>query len=101
MSTNDLERDYNIIKDELFKYDQKLLQKKIIVIFTKCDLFNNVNTKKIENFVKKNHISQNFFISSVSGKNISNVIKFVSKLLSVNLTKKQNKEFNKRNKWLP
>jgi GTP-binding protein len=50
LESTDFERDYKIIRQELKKYSEELVQKKEIVIFTKSDL---VSEKLIEKNTKK------------------------------------------------
>lgn len=48
--SDDLNRDYGIIRNELASYDKKLIEKKELVLLTKGDLFEK---KELENKIKK------------------------------------------------
>ena len=84
-----------------FSYNVWKSKKKRILVFTKCDVFNEVKIKKIRALLKKKKIDDGFFISSVTGKNILNLSRYIADII------KKHKMFNKtvdeqENKnWIP
>ena len=79
VSEKDILGNYLKIRDELSKYDKKILKKKEIIILNKSDLVNmETNKDKIEIFKKK--IKKNFEITSlITGKNFETVKKLILK----------------------
>ena len=79
ISEKDILGNYLKIKNELSKYDKKILKKTEIIIFNKLDLIDMDSiTKKLENFRKK--IKKNFEITSLlSGQNFEKIKKIIYK----------------------
>ena len=79
VSEKDILGNYLKIRDELSKYDKKILKKKEIIILNKSDLVNMETIKdKLEIFKKK--IKKNFEITSlITGKNFETVKKLILK----------------------
>ena len=77
VSENDIIGNYLKIRDELSKYDKRILKKKEIIIFNKSDLLDmNKIEKKIKGF--KNKIKKDFEITSlVSNQNFEKVKKLI------------------------
>ena len=61
-----IKKEYNLLINELKKYNIELLEKDIIVAITKCDLATKEEIKKVE--VKLNH--NIIFISSLTNFNL-------------------------------
>ena len=79
ISEKDILGNYLKIKNELSKYDKKILKKTEIIIFNKLDLIDMDSiTEKLENFRKK--IKKNFEITSLlSGQNFEKIKKIIYK----------------------
>ena len=79
ISEKDILGNYLKIKNELSKYDKKILKKTEIIIFNKLDWIDMDSiTKKLENFRKK--IKKNFEITSLlSGQNFEKIKKIIYK----------------------
>ena len=79
VSEKDILGNYLKIRNELSKYDKKILKKKEIIILNKSDLVNMETIKdKLEIFKKK--IKKNFEITSlITGKNFETVKKLILK----------------------
>ncbi len=77
ISEKDLLGNYLKIRDELSKYDKKILKKKEIIIFNKSDLVNMDSIKEnLKNF--KNKVKKNFEITSLlSNQNFEKVKKII------------------------
>lgn len=58
--SDDMKRDYNVVRDEMGKYNKALLDKKEIIIITKSDL---VDQKDLANRLKKSGIKSSLFVS--------------------------------------
>jgi len=101
ISSTKIYDDYEVIINELKNYNCSMSKKKRILVFTKCDVFNEVKIKKIRALLKKKKIDDGFFISSVTGKNILNLSRYIADII------KKHKMFNKtvdeqENKnWIP
>ena len=80
VSENDIIGNYLKIRDELSKYDNRILKKKEIIIFNKSDLLDmNKIEKKIKGF--KNKIKKDFEITSlVSNQNFEKVKKLILRI---------------------
>ena len=80
VSENDIIGNYLKIRDELSKYDKRILKKKEIIIFNKSDLLDmNKIEKKIKGF--KNKIKKDFEITSlVSNQNFEKVKKLILRI---------------------
>ncbi len=78
---NNIVEDYLTINKELKKYNDKLSKLPQIVVFTKTDLIDNVE-EKIENFKKKVKKSVQIIpISSITRKNVDELVKEIYKKL--------------------
>ena len=79
ISENDITGNYLKIRDELSKYDKRILKKKEIIIFNKSDLLSmNIIEKKIKKF--KSKIKKDFEITSlISNQNFEKVKKLILK----------------------
>ena len=79
ISEKDILGNYLKIKNELSKYDKKILKKTEIIIFNKLDLIDMDSiTEKLENFRKK--IKKNFEVTSLlSGQNFEKIKKIIYK----------------------
>lgn len=62
--TSELQRDYNILINELYSYSTALLQKKRIIVYNKCDLLNN---SSLENLSMVDPKIESIIISAVRG----------------------------------
>ena len=79
ISEKDIFDNYLKIRNELSKYDKKILEKKEIIIFNKSDLVNmNDAKKKLDNFKKR--AKKDFeIISLMSNQNFEKVKKIIYK----------------------
>jgi len=62
LESDDLDRDYKIIRNELASYDKKLIEKKELVLLTKMDLFKK---KEIESKIKKLKTKNKIIFTSI------------------------------------
>ncbi len=79
ISEKDITENYLKIRNELSKYDKKILKKTEIIVFNKLDLINmNSIDEKLKNFKKK--IKKNFEITSlISNQNFDRVKRIIYK----------------------
>mgnify|MGYP001403778600 FL=1 len=82
ISSTKIYDDYKTINNELKNYDHSLLKKEKILVFTKCDIFEEKQIQEIKGFLKNKKIYNIFFISSVTGKNVLELSRHISKILS-------------------
>ncbi len=68
--SEDLERDYEILKEELEKYNQDLMYKKRIICISKIDLIDEKEISKLKKLTFKEKNTPKILISSVTHQNI-------------------------------
>lgn len=66
----DPKSDYKILKNELKKYNPKMLKKKKIICFSKCDALNEVQTQAMKKIKFTEKDTKVLYISAVTGQNI-------------------------------
>ena len=102
ISSSKIYDDYEVIINELKNYDSSINKKKRILVFTKCDVFDEIEIKKIKEFLKKKKIDDGFFISSVTGKNILKLSRHINDIVKKQKNLKNNIIDEKENKnWTP
>ena len=102
ISSSKIYDDYEVIINELKNYDSSINKKKRILVFTKCDVFDEIEIKKIKEFLKKKKIDDGFFISSVTGKNILKLSRHINDIIKKQKILKNNIIDEKENKnWIP
>ena len=101
ISSSKISIDYTTILNELKEYNESLLDKKIILVFTKCDIYNEEQIQKVKKNIERNKIKNGFFISSVSGKNLIELSRHILKILFKE--KSSDKHLNKPKEinWTP
>lgn len=81
-TSNDLVRDYQIIRNEISSYSEDLATKIEIICLNKIDLIDqkplNQKIKALQKYTKK----EIFFISAATGKNVSDLLNQIHKLLN-------------------
>ena len=70
ISSNDLIKDYNQVKNELKNYSTKLSKKKELVVLNKTDLIEDNEVKKIIKFFSKNIKSEIITLSTLEKKSV-------------------------------
>ena len=69
-TSEDPKADFKVLKNELKKYNPKMLKKKKIICFSKCDALNEEQTKLIKKIKFTDKDTKVLYISAVSGQNI-------------------------------
>lgn len=74
ITSDDYQRDFNILYNELKKYSRKLVEKKILVALSKADLLSDFELKKMKKVIFKKVDEPAMIISAVSGYDIEKLI---------------------------
>lgn len=74
ITSDDYQRDFNILYNELKKYSRKLVEKKILVALSKADLLSEFELKKMKKVKFKKVDEPAMIISAVSGYDIEKLI---------------------------
>ena len=77
---NDINKEYNILIDELKNYNPELLDKDHLLVISKSDLIDSKLKKEISKSIRVKHL----FISSITKKGISQLKDEVWKILTKN-----------------
>ena len=75
-------QDFEDTLKELYGYNKKLRQKKMIIVGNKCDQASNEQIKKFENYIKSKNYDF-FVISSIKKYQTENLIKKISNMLKI------------------
>ena len=73
---------FQIIENELKAYSEKVYNKDQILVFTKCDAFNENKLNDIKKNINGINVKNAFFISSVTGLNIDSLCRKVIKMIN-------------------
>jgi GTP-binding protein len=85
VDTKDVKKDFNVLRNELIKYNPELADKEFLIAFTKSDLMDDELIKEFEIILKKEFKSIPFFIiSSVNTFGISGLKEGLWRMLNKN-----------------
>ncbi|MDC3116818.1 GTPase ObgE [Alphaproteobacteria bacterium] len=102
VTSENIERDYLTIIRELQAYDVSLSKKKQIIVLTKCDAVNEKKLNLAKEQLKKVNVQKVFGISSVSGENITKLIRQLQDLItSINKIEDDEDGLEKVSSWSP
>ena len=101
ISSSKIYEDYEVIINELKNYASSVSKKKRILVFTKCDVFNEIEIKKIKDLLEKKKIDDGFFISSVTGKNILKLSRHIASILKKQKMLNNNTVEQENKNWTP
>ena len=100
--TNDnIKESFKIIKNELKAYNKKVYNKVQIVVFTKCDVFNENKLNDIKKNINGINVKNAFFISSVTGLNIDSLCRKVIEMINNEKEKDHDSFDQKPSTWEP
>ena len=99
VTSRDIEKDYLTIIDEIKAYDSNLSKKKQILVLTKCDAVEEKKVQSAKEVLKKLNVENVINISSVSGENITFLIRELQNFI-VKMKNKENSK-DKRKKIIP
>jgi len=92
---------FQVIENELKAYNEKVYNKDQILVFTKCDAFNEKKLNDIKKNVNGINVENAFFISSVTGLNIDSLCRKVNEMIN-NEKEKNDDDFDqKSSSWEP
>ena len=81
--TNDnIMESFQVIENELKAYNEKVYNKDQILVFTKCDAFNEKKLNDIKKNINGINVENAFFISSVTGFNIDSLCRKVNEMIN-------------------
>ena len=102
VTNNNIKRDYLTIIREIEAYDINLSKKKQIVVLTKCDAVKEQKFNFAKEQLKKLNVQKVFGISSVSGENITKLVRQLQDLItSMNKIDDNEDGFEKVSSWSP
>ena len=90
VTSKDIKKDYLTIIREIEAYDSNLSKKKQILVLTKCDAVEDKEIKSAKEILKKLNVDNVINISSVSGENITYLIRELQNFI----VKMKNKKIN-------
>ena len=73
---------FHVIENELKAYNEKVYNKDQILVFTKCDAFNEKKLNDIKKNINGINVENAFFISSVTGFNIDSLCRKVNEMIN-------------------
>ena len=92
---------FHVIENELKAYNEKVYYKDQILVFTKCDAFEEKKLNDIKKNINGINVENAFFISSVTGFNIDSLCRKVNEMIN-NDKKKDDDNFDQKSStWEP
>ena len=102
VTSENIKRDYLTIIRELEAYDTSLSEKKQIIVLTKCDAVKDQKLNFAKEQLKKLNVQNVFGISSVSGENITKLVRQLQDLItSMNKIEDNEDGLEKVSSWSP
>ena len=92
---------FQVIENELKAYNEKVYNKDQILVFTKCDAFNEKKLNDIKKNINGINVENAFFISSVSGFNIDSLCRKINQMIDNDKEKDDDNFDQKSSTWEP
>ena len=92
---------FQVIENELKAYNEKVYNKDQILVFTKCDVFNEKKLNDIKKNINGINVENAFFISSVTGFNIDSLCRKVNEMINNDKEKDDDNFDQKSSTWEP
>ena len=92
---------FQVIKNELKAYNENVYNKDQILVFTKCDAFNEKKLNDIKKNINGINVENAFFISSVTGFNIDSLCRKVNEMINNDKEKDDDNFDQKSSTWEP
>ena len=92
---------FQVIENELKAYNEKVYNKDQILVFTKCDAFNEKKLNDIKKNINGINVENAFFISSVTGLNIDSLCRKVNEMINNDKEKYDDNFDQKSSTWEP
>ncbi|MEM7071070.1 MAG: Obg family GTPase CgtA [Pseudomonadota bacterium] len=96
VTTTDPLKEWQLIRDELYNYQQEMIKKHQLVLLNKCDSIDPKSLKRIIKKFEKTHNITPFCISAVTGEHLDIVLNEVFAYLNAQKIKQQDQQ-----KWYP
>ncbi len=92
---------FQVIENELKAYNENVYNKDQILVFTKCDAFNEKKLNDIKKNINGINVENAFFISSVTGFNIDSLCRKVNEMINNDKEKDDDNFDQKSSTWEP
>ena len=92
---------FQVIENELKAYNENVYNKDQILVFTKCDAFNEKKLNDIKKNINGINLENAFFISSVTGFNIDSLCRKVNEMINNDKEKDDDNFDQKSSTWEP
>ena len=92
---------FHVIENELKAYNENVYNKDQILVFTKCDAFNEKKLNDIKKNINGINVENAFFISSVTGFNIDSLCRKVNEMINNDKEKDDDNFDQKSSTWEP
>ncbi len=101
ITNENIMENFQVIENELKAYNEKVYNKDQILVFTKCDAFNEKKLNDIKNNINGINVDKAFFISSVTGFNIDSLCRKVNEMINNDKEKDDDNFDQKSLTWEP
>ena len=101
ITNENIMKSFQIIENELKAYNEKVYNKDQILVFTKCDAFNEKKLNNIKKNISGINVENAFFISSVTGFNIDSLCRKVNEMINNDKEKDDDNFDQKSSTWEP
>ena len=101
ITNENIMENFQVIENELKAYNEKVYNKDQILVFTKCDAFNEKKLNDIKKNINGINVENAFFISSVTGLNINSLCRKVIEMINSKKEKDDDHFDQKSSTWEP
>ena len=101
ITNENIMENFQVIENELKAYNEKVYNKDQILVFTKCDAFNEKKLNDIKKNINGINVENAFFISSVTGFNIDSLCRKVNEMINNDKEKDADNFDQKSSTWEP
>ena len=101
ITNENIMKSFQVIENELKAYNEKVYNKDQILVFTKCDAFNEKKLNDIKKNINGINVENAFFISSVTGFNIDSLCRKVNEMINNEKEKDDDNFDQKSSTWEP
>ena len=101
ITNENIMKNFQVIENELKAYNEKVYNKDQILVFTKCDAFNEKKLNDIKKNINGINVENAFFISSVTGFNIDSLCRKVNEMINNDKEKDDDNFDQKSSTWEP
>ena len=101
ITNENIMENFQVIENELKAYNETVYNKDQILVFTKCDAFNEKKLNDIKKNINGINVENAFFISSVTGFNIDSLCRKVNEMINNDKEKDDDNFDQKSSTWEP